>query len=178
MKAAFIASLIVLLVPTSAHKFHGETPEQAAARYDTIAESMATVAGDDARLAAYLLTVARHESTFTLPVHTGKKRGDAKRSWGLYQIMCARYPASMVPGTAYRAGQIVGTDASSTLRATEAAAVHLRGHIKVCKGAPMCVFKRYGGVGNRKKIGPKTQARLNARVATFNRLLTRVKPGR
>jgi len=80
-----------------------------------------------------------------------------------------RYPASRVPGTPYKAGQIVGTDAASTRRAAHAAAIHMRSHIKICKGAPMCVFRRYGGIGNR-KVGPKTQERLDMRVTTFKRL--------
>ena len=169
MKATFIAALIAMLVPTTSHKFHGETPEQAGARYDTIGRSMAQVAGNDVQLAALLITVARHESTFTLPVHTGKIRGDAKRSWGLYQIMCARHPGSRVPGTKFKAGQIVGIDAASTLRATKAAAIHLRAHIKPCKGHAECVLKRYGGVG--RNASKKTLSRIKARVSTYRRLM-------
>lgn len=158
-----------MLVPPSAQeKFHDEPEADARARYAVIAEAVAGEVGGDMRLARYLLTVAKHESSFTRAVHSGAKKGDALRSWGLFQIMCGRYPISRVPGTKYKAHEIVGVDLAATKRATKAAAVHLRRAIRRCKGAPLCVFRGYGGVS--RTYSPKVKARLLARVRTYKSL--------
>ena len=161
--------LISMLVPASAQeKLHNEPEAKAKARYSVIAEAITGEADGDMRLARFLITVAKHESSFTRAVHSGRKKGDAGRSWGLYQIMAGRYPISQVPGTKYKAHEIVGVDIEATRRSTEAAAFHLRRAIRRCKGEPFCVFRSYGGVS--RTYSPKVRARLEARVRTYSRL--------
>lgn len=169
MKIATVLALIVLLVPPAHQKHNGESEADARARYGVIAKAIAVEAGSDETLGLFMLSVARHESTFTRKVHTGKTRGDGGRSWSLFQIMCGKRADSVVPGTRYRARQIVGTDYAATRRATRAVGVHLRKAIKACGGQPMCVFKRYGGVSQTED--PKVKARLEVRVKTYRRLV-------
>lgn len=164
-----VLALICLLVPPANQKHNGEDEDAASARYAVIADAVADESGADRRLAAFLLTVARHESAFVRTVHTGKRRGDRGRSWGLFQIMCGLRADSVVPATEYRAREIVGVNAASTRRAVDAAAVHLRKHIKRCKGQPTCVFKSYGGVS---RTGDK---RIVARVNTYHRLTAEIR---
>ena len=157
---------MTLLIPPS---FQPETETDARTRYAVIASAIASEAGTDARLARFMITVAKHESSFARNVHAGERRGDGGRSWGLFQIMCGRHPTGIVPGTSYRARDIVGIDTAATQRAASAVAFHLRKGIKACSGAPMCVFKRYGGVSQ--TVTPKQRKRLEARVATYWRLV-------
>lgn len=170
-----IFSLLISLIPLNVHEVtHDESEASARARYEHIAASVAEEAEDShLLLALYLITVARHESALALPVHTGEVRGDHDRSWGLYQIMCGPHQTDPVPGTDYQARDIVGTTRAATERATEAAAVHLRAHMKRCgaRNAP-CVFRAYGGV-SKTATGPVAD-RIAARVATFQRLLARI----
>ncbi len=169
MNALSVLALIVLLVAPVNQEHNGESEADARVRYDTIAEAIANEAGDDWRLAMFLITVARHESTFKRANHSGEVRSDHGKSWGLYAVYCGRDPNSRVPRTKYRAHEIVGVDAAATARATHAAAIHLRPRIVGCGGIPMCVFKGYGGVG--KDVSPETQKRLEARVRTYRRLV-------
>ena len=169
MKAVIILTLIMFLVPSVNQKYNGEAEDEAKIRYATIAKAIADET-QNKQLALFLLTVARHESSFRKDIHTGKVRGDQGRSWGLFQILCGRKANARVPGTKYKAKQIVGDDYDSTRRATHATGYHLRRIIKRCHGKPMCVFKGYGGVG--KNVSKKTQKRLNARVRTYERLYT------
>lgn len=156
----------MFLIP--AEKQKNETETESKTRYATIAKAISDEAKDDKRLALFLLTIARHESSFSKAIHSGAKRGDQGRSWGLFQILCGRSENARVPGTKYKAKDIVGTDYESTLRAANATAIHIRKFIKRCGGRPMCVFKIYGGVG--KNPNKKTQKRLNARVRTYRLL--------
>lgn len=163
-----ILVLISMLVPAKAQVRHGETEVDAKKRYAVIAEAVAGEAAGDIRLAHFLLTVAKHESSFTRAVHSGKKKGDGLRSWGLYQIMCGKSRNAVVPATQYRAHEIVGVDLAATKRATDAAAGYLRFAIRKCKGEPACVFRRYGGVSQ--TYSPKVKARIDARVRTYRLL--------
>jgi hypothetical protein len=133
-----------------------------------IARSIDSEAKQDHTLALYLLTIARHESSYTRTVHIGHTRGDNGRSWGIYQMMCGARADAKVPGTDYTARDIVGVDSESTDRATEVAALWLRGIISRCKGSSDCVFRAYGGV-SKTATGPVAD-RIRARVATFNKL--------
>lgn len=173
MKAALVLTLITLLVPAKHQKHNDETEKAATTRYERIAEAISTESNDDKTLALFLLTVARHESTFRKDIHSGKQRGDAGHSWGLYQIRCGKDRNAFVPGTKYRAHQIVGIDLAATKRATHAAAIWLRPFIKKCKGNPMCVFKSYAGLS--KTEDPKVKTRLKARVKTYRRLVYEAK---
>jgi len=169
-----ILVIISMLVPASAQeKFRQEPEAEARARYAVIAEAIAGEVGGDIRLARFLLTVAKHESSFARSVHSGKKKGDAGWSWGLYQIRCGRHPGARVPGTKYQAHEIVGVDLAATKRATNAAAGYLRRLIRVCKGEPLCVFRGYGGVS--RTYSTKVGTRLNARVKTYKSLTRRKK---
>ncbi len=170
--SALLLSLMVLLVPPKAHQHSGEAEADARARYGVIAEAIAAEAGDDQRLALFMLTAARYESTYARSVHTGRVKGDGGRSWSIFQIMCGKRADSVVPGTKMRARDIVGADAASTARAAKAAAVHFRRHIKVCKGRAVCVFKNYGGVTRTAK--GQVLDRIRQRVTTYQRLRARL----
>lgn len=170
MKAAVLATLIALLVPPVHQTHNGESEDDARARYGVIAEAVADEALDDKRLALFLLTVARHESSFVRKVHSGKVRGDKGKSWSLFQFNVGRSPRSKVPGTSYRAHEIVGVDTASTSRAVDAAATWLRPMIKRCNGRPRCVFIRYGGISKSAAKSPRVRRMLDARVATYRRL--------
>jgi len=168
MKTTLIMALLVLLVPPTKHA--NETAAEVGARYGVIAIAIADETVDDRRLALFMLAIARHESGFSRDVHNGRRRGDKGRSWGLFQILVGRHADGLVPGTEYRAHEIVGVDAASTRRSVDAAATWLRPMITKCHGAPLCVFTRYGGVG--RNPPPEVLARLDARVATFRLLAT------
>lgn len=171
MKVLLILTILTILVPPKAHKHGtGESESDARERYGVIAEAIGAEADDDVRLAAFLMAVARHESTLRRDIHSGAKRGDGGHSWSLYQLNCGPRSDSVVPGTKYRAHEIVGTDLAATKRATFAAAVHLRKAIRACKGAPLCVFKRYGGVSKTMAKDSKVKERLEARVKTYRRI--------
>ena len=162
--------IMCMLVPVDSH--HAEHVYETIDRYWTIADTMSRVSKGDRELAAYLITAARYESTYDLAVHDGSVRGDDGRSWSIYQINTGRNPLAMVPTRGvyrYLAKHIVGTDYRSTARATLAAAVHMRWHIKHCgRNAPLCVFNRYGGVP--KNAGAKTRERISQRVTTWKRI--------
>lgn len=166
MKAAILLILMMFLIPAEKQKHETETESKD--RYATIAKAISDESQSDKQLSLFLLTIARHESSFSKAIHSGKRRGDQGRSWGLYQMLCGRSKFAKVPGTKYKAKDIVGIDYKSTRRATYATAFHIRKIIKRCGGRPMCVFKVYGGVG--KKTNKKTQKRLEARVRTFHLL--------
>ena len=177
MTAKIILALMVLLVPPKAQQAR-ETEADATARYSVIAEAIAAEAGDDARLARFLVTVARHESSFRRDIHSGKKRGDGGRSWGLFQIMVSEHATQLLPrkargtdGKLLRARDIAGTTPVATRNAAKAAAHYLRPIIEKCAGAPLCVFSAYGGVSKTRIAGDeKLRDRLAARVATYRRL--------
>jgi hypothetical protein len=171
MKTILILSILAILVPPKAHKHGtGESEADARARYEVIATAIEAEAVDDVSLASFLMAVARHESTLRRDIHSGKARGDGGHSWSLYQLNCGPRSDAVVPGTKYRAREIVGVDLASTKRATHAAAVHLRKAIRACKGGPLCVFKRYGGVSRTMAKDSKVKARLEARVKTYRRI--------
>lgn len=167
----WLLSLMVSLVPPSNHKYGGENESDARERYETIATAISDISGDDVRLAKFLLTIARHESTFRKDVHSGENKGDQGRSWGLYQIMCGRKSTNEVPGTSgkYLARDIVGTDWKRTYQATDAAAIVLRPIIERCSGNARCVFMAYGGV-SKTNIETDVRRRINARVRTYRGL--------
>jgi hypothetical protein len=167
---ALILSLMVLLVPPGHQKHNAEPAEAAKARYEVIATAIAAEAGEDVRLARFLLTVARHESTFRRDVHSGKVRGDGGRSWSLFQIMVSREPTQRLRGLRYRARDIVGTSPAATRRAADAAAHYLRPIIARCQGAARCVFLAYGGVSQTMGKRSEVKRRIDARVATYERL--------
>lgn len=170
MTAKLLLLLIALLVPPKHQTHNGETEEAARARYDVIAQAIHSVAGEDHVLAAFLVTVARHESTFRRDIHSGEVRGDGGWSWSLYQLNLGPRSDSVVPGTKWRARDIVGVELAPTRRATHSAAIHLRKAIKVCHGEPLCVFKRYGGVSKTMAKDKKVAERLRARVKTYRRV--------
>jgi hypothetical protein len=165
---AIIGALMALLVPPS--KQPGETESEATDRYHVIATAIADEAGQDRRLTLFLLTVARHESTFKASVHSGAERGDAGHSWSLFQLKLGRAADSRVPRTDYVARDIVGVGPRATRRAVDAAATWLRPLIEGCRGAPLCSFARYGGV-DLATADAITMDRLAARVRTYNRLV-------
>ena len=167
MTAYTVYILIALLVHPTRHA--DEPAADAWSRYGVIAEAIAAEAKGDEALTRYLLTVAMHESSFSRKAHDGRARGDDGRSWGLYQIMCGRRMNARAPGTDYEAHHIIGVGPKATRRATEAAAIHLRTHIAACKGAPRCVFLRYGGLKRMPAPG-KVADRINARLTTYGRL--------
>ena len=111
------------LVPAKAQERHGETAEGAKARYGVIAKAIASVSANDRQLATFLIAVAKHESSFTRAVHSGKKKGDAGRSHSLWQLMCGRYPISKCPRTGLMVKDIVGVKLAPTTRAAGAAGV-------------------------------------------------------
>ena len=156
------------LVPAKAQERHGETAEGAKARYGVIAKAIASVSANDRQLATFLIAVAKHESSFTRAVHSGKKKGDAGRSHSLWQLMCGRYPISICPRSGLMVKDIVGVKLAPTTRAAGAAGGHLRRAIKSCRGRAECVFKYYGGVS--KTTNLKVQGRIDARVKTYRRL--------
>ena len=161
-----ILLLLLSLVPVKAQeKYQGEPAAEARARYEVIARAIQDETRGDIRLAKFLLTVGKHESSFSRRVHSGKKKGDGGRSWGLFQIMCGHAPISRVPATKYAASDIVGVDYKSTRRAVDAAAGYLRFAIRKCKGDPGCVFRRYGGIS--KTHDPKIKKLIAARVRTY-----------
>ena len=168
MKSAILLALMISLVSPANQKHNGESEADAKARYAVIADAIAREAEDDPRLALLLLVVARYESTFARSVHVGKVKGDQGRSWGLFQIMCGKRSKAGVPGTEYRAEEIVGVDELSTYRAVHAAAVHLRRHLATCKGNARCVFMNYGGVS--KTAGATAIDRIEVRALTYHRL--------
>jgi hypothetical protein len=168
MKAAIIFLLMMFLIPADKQTNHGETETQAKDRYAVIARAITDEAQDDKQLTLFLLTIAKHESSFRKDIHSGKVKGDQGRSWGLFQMLCGRSPNAKVPGTKYKAKDIVGVDYKSTRQAANATGFHIRKFIKRCNGRPMCVFKIYGGVGKNPK--PKTLKRLQARVRTYRLL--------
>jgi len=163
-----ILSSMLMLIPAKAQERHGETVDGAKARYGVIAEAVAKVSDNDRQLAAFLIAVAKHESSFTRAVHSGKKKGDAGRSHSLWQLMCGRYPISKCPRTGLAVKDIVGVKLAPTTRAAGAASGHLKRAIKSCRGRAECVFKYYGGVS--KTTNLKVQGRIDARVKTYRRL--------
>lgn len=164
MKAAIILALMCFLVPPERQRHNGEEADAARGRYQVIARAIASVA-ESRTEALYLVTVARHESSFAEPVHSGEVRGDDGRSHGLFQELCGRGDMAECPGGEL-AKDIQGTGEVATARATASALRLLRR--AVGKGAsPADVFARYGGVRDR------DDPRIRARVATFQRLRRR-----
>lgn len=168
MRSALILSLVCWLVPAEHQTHNDETVDHAVERYATIADAVHEVAGADERLVLFMLTVGKHESHFRRVIHSGAERGDHGRSWGMFQKWIGRSRDARIPGTPYRARDIVGVDADSTRRAVEVAAADLAPCIERAGGRPMGVFKCYGGVGAHPD--EVTLKRLQARVATFNKL--------
>jgi hypothetical protein len=131
-------------------------------RYSTIATAIADEAGVDDVLARYLITVARHESSYRLDVMNCATLGDEGRSFGTFQILTG---AGRARFTGYRGPELCGVDLSATARATATAAAYLRFALQRCGGdRPSCVFSVYGGVTT------KADPRIVARVGTWFRL--------
>lgn len=168
MSTALIIALMVAIVPLDRHRFHAETEASALDRYWTIANSIVGE-GADEDLTLFLLATARHESGFGHKVHSGERKGDNGKSWGLYQIMCGPLASCQIPRLPeFTAGEIVGITDLNTRYATHVGSVHLRFHIKRCGGNPHCVFKNYMGAPS--PLSVEHQRRVNARVSTFYRL--------
>jgi len=173
-----LLTLICLLVPPSAHEHGtGEAAPDARARYEVIAGAVALEAGDDATLAAFLLTVAHHESSFRSDIHSGDKLGDGGLAWGLFQVhpedKRANDPTAPLRRSEHVAGDLVGTGAAPTRRAVKVTASYLRPYIRGCRADAMCVFLAYGGIarGRFDTLPAKVKARLYARVKTYQRLV-------
>lgn len=165
MKAAAIVVLMCLLVPPGKHRTEDE--DQARARYATVATAIAAEAKTRAE-ALYLLTVYRHESAFHRDVHRGLERGDDAKSWCLGQILLGQHAWTKVPGTDYRARDLVGLELGATRRCTEVALTKLRRGIASCgANRPTCVLRSYGGVTSKNHPG------ITARAKTFQRLQRR-----
>lgn len=151
-----------------------ETAFEGQARYEVIADAAATIAGQDRRLAAFLVTVTFHESGFREDVHRGigeHAKGDGGQSWCLGQIMLGRKASTKVFD--YEARDLVGTDLDSTLRCLDVAARYLR-HAMRKSAPPEVVLARYGGVRSTK------DKRIRARAGTFarvERLMAEEAPG-
>ena len=157
------------LIPAKAQVPHGETVDGATARYRVIADAIAGASTGDATLAALLVTVARHESDFRRAVHSGKVRGDAGYSYGLYQVRFnGRHPGARAPRSTVRAFEVVGVDPASSRRAANLAAAYLKRAVKSCRARAECMFKYYGGVS--KTTNLKVQGRIAARVKTYRRV--------
>lgn len=172
---AHLIALMLWLVPADHHKFQPEDPADVVARYTVIAHAIADEVGEDRRLALYLLTVARHESTFARSVHAGERRGDDGRSWGLFQIMVGRRASYRIKDhpKEWRARDIVGLSHEATARSVWTAAWVLRDRIEGCEGQPTCTFKAYGGVRSGPMRG-ETKRRILARVDTYRRLVAKL----
>lgn len=167
-----LLTLMTLLVPLKVQKIsHGESEDDARARYAMIAEVVAEEAGEDETLMLFLLAVARHESGYVKKVHAGKLRGDDGRSWGLFQVMVGYHPTDRIKDhpKGWLARDIAGTSRQATERAVWTAAWILRPIVEDCKGGPTCVFKRYGGVAAGPMRG-ETKESIEARVSTFHKL--------
>ncbi len=168
---ALILALMLMLVPAEAQKHNGESAEAAQARYGVIADAIAAEARDDLRLSRFLVTIARHETTFRQVMHSGEKKGDHGTSWGLYQIKCGHKPDSKVWNLKIKCRDLVGVSPKATAVATKAAATFLRPIIERCYGAPICVFKAYGGIPQDRLTTGTLRKRLLARAATYRRLV-------
>lgn len=170
-----LLAILLHLVPAKAQEHRGESVDHARDRYATIGSAIASEASGDRRLISFLVAVARHESSFARDVHSGKKRGDAGRSYGLFQLQlppaAAHDPYHKIPNhpKGWRGKDIVGTDEESTHRAVWTAAWLLRPKIRGCKGAPECVFRSYGGVPPG-EMKPTVAKRIRARVRTYQRV--------
>lgn len=171
MKAVLLM-VMMFLVPVKAQKHRGEEEASAKERYDTIARAVAEEADGDEQLAAFLLTIGKHESTYAKKVHSGDKRGDAGRSYGLFQLQlpvdAIHHRDVRIPDhpKGWRGKDIVGTDLASTKRAVWTTAWILRPKIKACKGNAECVFRSYGGLGSG-ELPPKVKERIDGRVETY-----------
>ncbi len=164
MKTLIILALMIGLVPP---KYQKEGEELARVRYQVIAAAISIESSEDRTLALFMITVARHESSFRLDIHSGSKRGAAGEA-GLFQVMVENDPPHRVIGHTYTATEIMGTDLKSTRRAAEVAAAFLAPRIDKCNAEPLCVFASYGGVS--RSSGGVVGKRLAARVATYERL--------
>jgi len=165
MKTLIILALMIGLVPP---KYQKEGEELARVRYQVIAAAISAEAKGDIRLARFLITVAKHESSFRLDIHSGKKRGAAGEA-GLFQVMVGK--DGKILRHKYTAKQVIGVSPEATARAVEVAAVYLRPIIVGCYGAPLCVFKRYGGIPRDRLTQGELRRRLLARVATYQQLV-------
>lgn len=190
MLATKILALLVMLVPPAQQKHNGEDEAAALARYGIIANAISVEAAADDALALFLVTTARHESSFSIKVHDGRRRGDCEyeqwsdgklriapgtcKSWGLFQINCGKSRRAKCPSLPYRANEIIGTDEPATERATKAGATHLRKHIKGCKGRPLCVFRGYVGAP-RGPMSKRVASIVLPRVWTYRRLVAKAK---
>lgn len=159
-----ILAAMLTLIPTKAQERHGEAAAAAAIRYAVVADAVADAANGSARMAALLLTVAKHESSLRREVHTGKIRGDGGRSWGLWQVLCGK-AGDACPRTELEAFQLVGVDAPATRIAAGLAAQYLRAAGKRCRWRSRCIFMAYGGVS--KTTNLKVRGRIDARVKTY-----------
>lgn len=168
MTTPTILALICLLVPPAAQEHNGERIDRARERYEVIADGIFEVAGEDERLVLFLLTIAKHESSFRRSIHAGEVKGDAGRSWGLFQLNLGPKPETEIKDTPYRAEDIVGVDEKATRRAVEVTAGLIAPRIESCQGAPYCVFKAYAGVAGDPPY--EMEVRLRSRVNTYRKL--------
>jgi hypothetical protein len=94
----YLLAAMTSWVPMYAQQAHGEAPEEATARYESIARDAVTVAFDDAEVplfpgpsgraqtALLMLSVASFESSFAKAVDDGTRLGDHGRSYCLMQV--------------------------------------------------------------------------------------------
>ncbi len=172
MKATLILALMTMLVPPKLQTYNGESEADAKARYAVIASAQSGL--EDETLTLLLVTTSRHESAYVRSVHSGKRAGDEGRSHTIYQFMCGRSPDCVIPRTKLRVKDVVGVDLASTRRATTAAKIHLRFHLKRCNGAIRCVVRNYIGAPPG-KLSKKLKRVVDARESTFYRLKAKVK---
>lgn len=174
LEAGAIAEMMAELVPPATQKHSGESEADAKKRYGMIATSIEKAAGGDRTLALFLIVTARHESTFSIRVHSGEKRGDGGASWGLFQINCGKSKTAKCPLIPYRANEIVGLEAPATERSADAGARHLKAHMPGCRNDPYCVWKAYVGAP-RGPMSPRIKALVHPRVTTYFRLLNQIR---
>lgn len=154
-----------------------EKKADAVLRYSQIAEIIDSVStkhpkwpGSKTDLVHHLLTVARHESSFTRDVHDGSHRGDCDwsgycKSSCLGQILVGRGRSRF---TKYKHRDLVGLDKASTSRCIETMAAYLSASKSFClkrKRGDRCTFGVYGGVRS-----PSTDKRIRAREQTLFRV--------
>jgi hypothetical protein len=140
-----------------------ETYAEGLFRYWTIAQTVATVAGDDDRLTRLLLTVTLHESGWRRDIHAGRGKlaiGDEGRSFCIVQARLGR---------GSKAGyQLVGVSPTATKRCLRWGARHLR---RCSRGTATQAFSCYGGVSN-----GAAHPGIAARVESYQRFTEDPKP--
>lgn len=177
MRPAIFLALLALMAPK---RQADESYTSVVLRYVAIAVAIDAESNGAPQLAAYLLTVARHESAFWYSVHSGELGGDCDhdrrgriipgscRSWCLMQIRTGRRKSGRARFTGYTRAQLVGLDRGSTARCVETGAAYLRAALERCGDRPRCVFSVYGGVGP--GADALTRKRIRQRVRDYWRV--------